>query len=51
MPEWIKGAGFYYVQPSGPIDHEAIRKSMEQVELNLQEAEARLGFIRKEKSA
>ncbi|WP_186321428.1 hypothetical protein [Bacillus sp. FJAT-22090] len=50
MPEWIKGQGFYYVQPSGPIDHEANRKQMEQVERNLEEAEIRLG-IRKELSA
>lgn len=42
MPEWLKGQGFYYVQPSGPIDHEANRKRMELVEMKLQEAEKRM---------
>lgn len=51
MTQWIKGQGFYYVQPSGPIDTDANRKRLEEVELKLQEAEARLGLIVKMKSA
>ncbi|WP_166462355.1 hypothetical protein [Psychrobacillus vulpis] len=49
--KWIPGQGFYYVQPSGPIDHEENRKRLIEVELKLQEAEVKFGFIRREQSA
>ncbi|WP_156350719.1 hypothetical protein [Psychrobacillus sp. FJAT-21963] len=42
MANWIPGQGFYFVQPSGPIDHEANRKRMELIEKKLQEAKKRL---------
>lgn len=53
MPKskWIPGQGFHLVQPTGPIDHEANRKRMDQVEIKLQEAEERFGLNRKEQSA
>lgn len=50
MPKWIKGQGFYYVQPTGPIDHEANRKRMDILEERLQAAEIRFG-TREGKSA
>lgn len=51
MANWIKGEGFYYIQPTGPIDTEANRKRLDQVEIKLQEAEERFGFVSKVQSA
>lgn len=50
MPKWIKGQGFYYVQSTGPIDHEANQKRMDLLEQRLQAAESRIK-MRKERSA
>lgn len=50
MPEWIKGQGFYYVQPTGPINEAENKKQMDLLEIRLQAAEKRFG-IRKGLSA
>lgn len=50
MSEWIKGLGFYYVQPTGSIDEVANKKRMDFLEERLQAAELRFG-IRKEQIA
>ncbi|MFJ8064876.1 hypothetical protein ACIQYS_09605 [Psychrobacillus sp. NPDC096426] len=47
---WIPGAGFYYVQPSGPINEAENERQLELVKRNIEEAEIKLG-MRKEKSA
>lgn len=44
MPKWIRGQGFYYVQPSKPIDHIQNKKDLEILELRLQTAERKLGI-------
>jgi len=43
VAKWIPGQGFYLVQPTGPIDHEANQKRMDLLEERLQEAEKRQG--------
>ena len=52
MPKskWIPGQGFHFVQPNGPIDHEANQKRMDILEERLQAAEIRFG-MREGKSA
>lgn len=47
---WIPGQGFYYVQSTGPIDHEANQKRMDFLEQCLQAAELRIK-MREGKSA
>ena len=50
MSKWISGAGFYYVQPTDPINAAENKKQMELLEERLQNAERRLGN-RKEQTA
>ena len=42
MPEWIKGRGFYYVQPSEPYNKEKCDREMELLEIKLRKAEKRM---------
>lgn len=48
--KWIPGQGFYYVQPSGPIDEAENERQMDLVKQKLYEAEIKFG-MRREKSA
>ncbi|BAQ11341.1 type 4 fimbrial biogenesis protein pilo [Bacillus sp. OxB-1] len=50
MPEWIKGPGFYVIQPTGPVDKEILKAEMDALEIKLREAEARIA-ARKVESA
>lgn len=42
MANWIKGQGFYYVQPSGPYDKEKCDREMEQLRIKLDNAQKRM---------